>query len=208
MKRTSILITVCLLVLFAFSSLCPADYVISPYKTVWPLFYDDANGTYFLLYDPNQFYLSGHTLRLMDSNFSSISDYVARADGNYPRDSDANHAKWNDPNIRRYEADPCFALWLPADVNNTKDSDANHAKWNDPNIRRYEADPCFALWLPADANNVKQNDPNFINKTDDVNYAAFDSITDPNADANDLQSMRTALGDILTRLKANGVINP
>jgi len=95
MKFKSILITFCLLALFVFSSTCSAKekYVINPYKTSWPLWYDDVNGVYRLLYDANQFQLVNHAFRLVDENCPLLKDYVPYADSNYADDRDANYIK-------------------------------------------------------------------------------------------------------------------
>ena len=67
MKSKTILFAVVLFVLaFSSYSTFATEYVINPYKADWPLWYEDANGTYHFNYDPNQFRLSNHSLQVVN----------------------------------------------------------------------------------------------------------------------------------------------
>lgn len=105
MKRTSILLTIVIAVaiLFAFSSLCPAEFWYKTYPVQAPLDCNGKTGLISFLYDTGRFYVSNHKLYIMDGNYPSINDYVSRDDGNYPTYADSNFADDRDANYIKHE---------------------------------------------------------------------------------------------------------
>ena len=78
MKRTSILLAVCLVVLFVFSNLCPAAFWYKTYPVEWPIDCNGKSGKISLLYDTDQFYVSNHMLHI-NTNYPAVSSITASA---------------------------------------------------------------------------------------------------------------------------------
>ena len=78
MKFKSILLTVCLVVLFVFSTLCPAAFWYKTYPVEPPLDCNGRTGEISLKYS-GQFYLSNHTLYMLDTNYPSLGDWISHA---------------------------------------------------------------------------------------------------------------------------------
>ncbi len=83
MKFKTILLAIVIAVLFAFSNLCSAGYWYKAYPVRAPLDCNGKSGVISFLYDTGHFYVAHGELHIMDGNYPSINDYVARTDSNY-----------------------------------------------------------------------------------------------------------------------------
>jgi hypothetical protein len=137
---------VVVLLLITIVSICTANYVISPYKTTYPIFYDKTTGTFKLIYDANGLLLvGGKWLRVNETDPCFVAWQAAH---------DFN------------ETDPCFVAWQTAyDFNET---DPCFVAWQaayDFN----ETDPCFVAWQAADINYTTFDSISAITDGNDAN---------------------------------------